>query len=95
VVAIAPELTMGLVVRSARSSTAMTELKGCPVASTPSRRSASSGPSASHTSANTNGLDTLWIEKAWSASPTAKDSPRVLATQMPKCAGSAAASAGM
>jgi hypothetical protein len=60
----APELTKGLVVRSARNSIAMTELKGCPVASTPSRRSASSGPRASHTSAKTKGLDTLWIEKA-------------------------------
>ena len=63
-VAIAPALTIGLVARSALISTAITELNGSPVLFTPMWRRTSSTPSASQISANTNGLDTLWIENS-------------------------------
>ena len=76
--AIAPALTIGFIVRSAFSSIAITELNGRPVLFTPSFRRASSWPMASHTSANTNGLDTLWIENRWVASPAATVRPSAL-----------------
>ncbi len=71
VVAIAPEFTIGFVRPSPLRSTASSELNGRPVLFTPSFSRAASGPSASHTSANTNGLETLMIENSVSASPTA------------------------
>ena len=49
----------------------------------------------SHTSANTNGLDTLWIENGVSVSPTSKVRPRTPARLMPNRSGEASASAGM
>ncbi len=61
VVAIAPELTIGFVRRSAFNSIAMTELNGSPVAFTPSCSRACSAPMSWHTIAKTNGLDTLMI----------------------------------
>ena len=71
VVAIAPAFTIGFMVRSLFSSTAITELKGSPVLLTPILRRASSQPTAWDTRAKTKGFDTLWIEKGSSASPTA------------------------
>ena len=47
------------------------------------------GPSASQTSANTNGLDTLWIENRWPASPTSTTSPVTLAMHAPNRSGTA------
>ena len=73
--AIAPALTIGFVRPSALRSTAASELNGRPVALTPTRSRTSSGPSASQTSAKTNGLDTLMIVNSWSASPAAKTRP--------------------
>ncbi len=70
-VAIAPELTIGFVSPPGARSTASTELKASPVAFTPTRARSSSGPRSSHTSANTNGLETLMMVNSWSASPTA------------------------
>ena len=62
VAAIAPGLTIGLVRPSPLRSIASSELNGRPVALTPTRRRAASGPRTSQTSANTNGFDTLMIE---------------------------------
>ena len=93
--AIAPALTIGFIVRSALSSIAITELNGRPVLLTPSLRRASSWPMASHTSANTNGLETLWIENGWVASPTASRRPSALTMQAPNRSGGTRASAGM
>ena len=50
---------------------------------------------ASHTNANTKGLETLWIENVVSTSPISNDLPRVPTTEMPNHSGDAAASAGM
>ena len=50
---------------------AASELNGRPVAFAPSLARASSGPIVSHTSANTNGFDTLMIENSCSVSPAA------------------------
>jgi hypothetical protein len=93
-VAIAPGLTIGLVRPSPARVTASTALNGNPVASTPTSRPASSGPTASQASAKAKGFATLMIVKATSASPTPSRSPPTDATQRPKCAGSARASAG-
>ena len=81
--------------RVAFSSTAMTELNGSPVALTPSRARASSGPSAWQTSANAKGFDTLWIEKRCSWSPTPKALPAMPTIAMPNRSRRARASAGM
>ena len=59
------------VLPSTLCSTAVSELNASPVLFTPSRRRASSGPRLSHTSANTNGFETLMIVNSTSASPTA------------------------
>ena len=64
VVAIAPALTIGLVRPSALRSMAASELNGSPVALAPSFARASSAPSSWHTSANTNGFDTLMMENS-------------------------------
>ena len=93
--AIAPALTIGFIVRSVFSSIAITELNGRPVLFTPSFRRASSWPIASHTRANTNGLDTLWIENGWVESPVASRRPSALTMQAPKRSGGTRASAGM
>ena len=93
-VASAPELTIGFVRPSALRSTASTELKAFPVALTPTRRFSSSGPSRSHASANTNGLETLMIVNSWSASPAAYVRPLVPTTQMPKSSAGMRSSAG-
>ena len=82
-------------VRSAFSSTAIRESNGKPVLLTPSRRRASPYPTASHTSANTKGLDTLWIENAVSTSPISKDLPRAPTTEIPNRSGEAPARTGM
>ena len=73
VAAIAPAFTIGFVLPSPLASTAANELNGSPVLFTPSRPRTSSGPSASQTSAKTNGLETLMIENSTSASPTVVD----------------------
>ena len=93
--AIAPALTIGFIVRSAFSSMAMTELNASPVLFTPSFCRAASGPMASHTRANTKGLDTLWIENRWSASPARTVRPWAPTMQAPKRSGGTRASAGM
>ena len=93
--AIAPALTSGFIVRSALSSTAMSESKGNPVPLTPSRRRASAYPTDSHTSANTKGLDTLWIEKVVPTSPISTDRPSGPTTQIPNQSGDAWARTGM
>ena len=80
VVAIAPALTSGFMVRSALSSTAISELNGKPVQFTPRLCRAASYPSWSHTRANTNGLETLWIENLVSTSPISNDRPRTPTT---------------
>ena len=95
VVAMAPAFTIGFMVRLALSSTAITESKGRPVALTPSRARASWAPIASQTSANTNGFDTLWMEKGTSASPTACTRPYTFTIATPNRFGDASASAGM
>ena len=95
VVAIAPALTNGFIVRSPFSSTAISELKGKPVLLTPSWRRASSYPIASHTRANTNGLETLWIENVVSTSPISKDLPRAPTTRDAEQSGDALARTGM
>jgi hypothetical protein len=95
VVAIAPALTMGFRVRSSLSSIAITELNGRPVLFTPSFSWARSCPITSQTRANTNGLDTLWIENSTWASPTENSVPPTPATQAPNPSAGAAASAGM
>ena len=56
---------------------------------TPSRRRASPYPIASHTSANTKGLETLWIENAVSTSPISNDLPRAPTTEIPNQSGEA------
>jgi hypothetical protein len=71
VVAMAPAFTIGLVRPSGLCSTAASELNGRPVALAPIFLRASSGPICSHTRANTNGFDTLMIEKSWPTSPAA------------------------
>ena len=83
VAAIAPALTRALAVRSAFSSTAITELNGIPVPLTPRRSRASAWPRASTTSAKANTFETLWMENSRSASPTAATSPDTPATQAP------------
>jgi hypothetical protein len=70
VVVIAPELTIGLVRPWLPCSIAVSELNGKPVALTPILRLSSSGPSAAHTSAKTNGFATLMTVNSTSASPT-------------------------
>ena len=94
-VAIAPALTNGFIVRSSFSSTAISELNGKPVLLTPRRCRAASYPIASQTSAKTNGLETLWIENAVSTSPISKNRPPAPTTQIPNSPGDALASAGM
>ena len=94
-VAIAPALTSGFIVRSTLGSTAISESKGKPVLLTPSRCRASPYPIASHTNANTNGLETLWIENAVSTSPISKDLPVAPTTQIPNHSGDAPARTGM
>ena len=91
----APALTIGFIVRSSFSSTAMTELKGKPVLLTPSACRAASYPRLSQTSANTNGLETLWIENTVSMSPTSTVPPRTPARLIPNRSGDATARAGM
>ncbi len=61
VVAMAPELTIGLVRPSGLRSTAATELKAMPVALAPILSRTSCTPSASATNAKMNGFDTLMI----------------------------------
>ena len=95
VVAMAPELTIGLVSPSVASSTAITESKGRPVAFTPRRWRTSRCPSASQTSANRNGLATLWIVNGCAESPTPATWPCTPAIATPKRSGLACASAGM
>ncbi len=95
VVAMAPALTIGFIVRSSLSSMAMTELNGIPVLLTPRRSRAASWPMAWHTRANTNGLDTLWMENSASASPTAWIPPPMPTMQAPNRSGDASARAGM
>src|SRR5262249_55997336 len=68
-VAIAPGFTIGFVRPSVLRSTASVELNGNPVAFTPSLVRASSGPSASHTRAKTNGFATLISVNSTPASP--------------------------
>ena len=71
VVAMAPAFTSGFMVRLSLSSTAMTESNGRPVAFVAEQLAGRvRRRSASHTSANTNGLDTLWMENGMVASPT-------------------------
>ena len=91
----APAFTSGFMVRLSFSSTAMTESKGRPVAFVPSRSRARSAPIASQTSANTNGLDTLWMENEVVASPTAIVWPLTPAMHAPKAWRGARARAGM
>ena len=93
--AIAPALTSGFIVRSALSSTAISELNGKPVLLTPRRSRASSYPSVSQTRANTNGLETLWIENRASTSPISNDRPHGPTTAIPNRSGDASASTGM
>jgi hypothetical protein len=88
-------LTNGFIVRSMFSSTAISESKGKPVLLTPSRRRASAYPIAPHSSANTNGLETLWIENVVSTSPMPNDLPLTPATEMPNQSGEAPARTGM
>ena len=95
VVAMAPALTMGFMVRSSLSSMAITELKARPVALTPSFSRAASWPMASHTRAKTKGLEMLCSENRCWASPTDRLAPRTPTIEMPKSDGSASASAGM
>ncbi len=59
VVASAPALTIGFMVRSSLSSTPITESKGNPVLLTPSLRRASAGPSTSQTRAKTKSFEML------------------------------------
>ena len=94
-VAIAPALTNGFIVRSTFSSTAIRESKGKPVLLTPSRRRASSYPIASQTSANTKGFETLWMENLVSTSPISKDLPLAPTTEIPNHSGEAPARIGM
>jgi hypothetical protein len=94
VVAIAPELTIGFVRPSGPCSIAVSELNGRPVAFTPSNSRAGSAPIASHTSAKTNGFETLMIAKGTLASPAAYTLPLALTTQTPKHVPSARARAG-
>ena len=93
--AMAPALTIGLVVPSLVRSMASTELKGRPVLLTPSLARTTSSPSASHTSAKTKGLDTLWIENSWSESPAAYVAPEALIMHTPNSSAGVAARAGM
>jgi hypothetical protein len=62
VVAIAPALTMGFMVRSWLSSIAITELNGRPVLLTLILWRASPAPRAWQTRAKTKGFEMLWIE---------------------------------
>lgn len=94
VTAIAPALTIGLVVPSGLRSMADTELNGSPVAFTPILVRAWSGPSTSKTSANTNGFATLMIVNSCPASPARYHVPLVPATQMPNRSLGSSASAG-
>ena len=93
-VAIAPEFTMGLVRPSGLSSTPARELKGRPVAFTPTLSRISSGPSSSQTRAKVNGLATLMIVNSSSASPVTYRSPEVPATQIPNRSAGTRARAG-
>ena len=91
----APAFTIGFIVRLSLSSMAMTESNASPVAFTPSSSAARWGPMAWHTSANTKGLDTLWMEKGMAASPTATVWPATPTMHAPKRSRGAAARAGM
>ena len=62
---------------------------------TPSWRRASPYPIASHTNANTKGLETLWIENVVSTSPISNDLPLAPTTEIPNHSGDAPARAGM
>ncbi len=93
-VASAPGLTIGLVRPASPRSTAAAELNGRPVASTPMARCARSTPSASQTSAKTNGFATLITVNPTSASPTAWVWPVTFTTASPNSAGSTRLSAG-
>ena len=95
VVAMAPALTIGFIVRSSLSSTAITELKGSPVLLTPRWSRAAHEPIAWQTRANTNGLDTLCIENSTAVSPAENTAPPTPTTLIPKRLGAASASAGM
>ena len=92
--AIAPGLTIGFVRPSAARSTASIALNGRPVALAPTTCRTSSGPTASHASASTNGFATLMSGNGTSASPTAWTSPWTFATATPNRSGSTASSAG-
>jgi len=65
----APGFTMGFVRPSALRSTASSESKGRPVAFAPILSVAASGPIASQTRANTNGLATLMTANLAAVSP--------------------------
>jgi hypothetical protein len=84
VVARAPALTIGFMVRSSLSSMPMTESKGNPVLLTPSLRRASAGPSVLQTRAKTKSLEMLWMVNSCSASPTMKSRPWTPATATPE-----------
>ena len=90
----APGLTMGLVRPSMLRSIAASALNGRPVALTPMRWRAASGPRASQTSAKTNGFDTLMMVKGKSQSPAAWIAPLAPTKQRPKRSGGTRASAG-
>ena len=92
--AIAPGLTIGFVRPSSLRSTASRELNGSPVALAPMSDRTRSEPSASQTSAKTNGFETLMIANSSSASPTVWRSPLVATTAIPKRSGGASRSAG-
>ena len=91
----APALTSGFIGLPPFSSSAITELNGRPVLFTPTVSSTASGPSASQTSANTNALETDWMENSCRASPTLWEAPVTETMLRPNSAGSASASAGM
>ncbi|GAA3349304.1 hypothetical protein GCM10020358_70920 [Amorphoplanes nipponensis] len=93
-VAIAPGLTIGFVRPSLPFSTAASELKGRPVALTPSRWRSSCGPTTAQTRANTNGLATLMMVNPASASPTAYVPPRAPTAQIPNRSGGTRVKAG-
>ena len=73
VVAIAPELTVGLVRASVFHSIPSTELKARPVALSPSFSRLTSTPISWHTSAKMNGLETLIMVNSYCAFPRRVD----------------------
>ena len=73
----------------------MSELNGKPVLLTPRRNRASSYPSVSQTSANTNGFETLCMENRAATSPISNDRPQGPTTAIPNRSGAACASTGM